>query len=80
MDIATLGDVSLRKEGEGCGDWETHQPRRFAQLFKVDQSRFTNAIERHVANQPTKMSAWPADVKPGTLRTRRLLAVLGTSA
>ena len=46
------------------------------QLFNADQSIFTNAIERHVATQPRNVSAWPADVKPGTLRIRKLLAVL----
>lgn len=74
-------DTATLKEGVSFGRIEalkraTNQPRRFAQLFSVDQSRFMNAIEMHVAIQPRNIRPWPADVKPGALRMRRPLAIL----
>jgi hypothetical protein len=53
-----------------------YHPKRLEKPTKFDQSMFTNAIEMHVANQPTKIKAWPADVKAGTLRIKKLLAIL----
>ena len=55
---------------------ERYHPSRFANPFKVDQSMWTKETVIQMAKYPKNTRQWPVEVKPGTLRSKRLRTAL----